>query len=126
MQAELPPQEQLVIGGKRGFKPYRSTATALASAMFPATPTDASPLSQRCCTLCQWLSTSCKHPLAALLYTLPVAEHQQTVQTLQTLLRSGCRGTGTLSWTHSCPPADSKAPQALPAWADNSTLPTCP
>ncbi|KAK9814139.1 hypothetical protein WJX72_001188 [[Myrmecia] bisecta] len=33
LQDELPPQEQLKIGGEKGFLPYRATATLLASAM---------------------------------------------------------------------------------------------
>ena len=36
VQGELPPQEQLAIGGSRGFKPYYATVTALAASMFPA------------------------------------------------------------------------------------------
>ena len=32
-QEELPPQEELRIGGKEGFLPYRATATLLASAL---------------------------------------------------------------------------------------------
>ena len=47
LQGELPPQEQLALGGSRGFKPYYATVTALAASMFPA------PASE----------VSCQHPL---------------------------------------------------------------
>ena len=33
LQAELPPQEQMPVGGVRGFLPYRPTATLIAAAL---------------------------------------------------------------------------------------------